>query len=56
MGDYDLFNPQRDYFMRFSKKYQGAYYTGAFDIKKKAGTLKPGAVVAYREGNFQEIL
>jgi hypothetical protein len=51
VGDYDLFNPQRDYFMRFSKKYQGAYYTGAFDIKK-AGTFKTGAAGGISRGKF----
>lgn len=51
VGDYDLFNPQRDYFMRFSKKYQGAYYTGGFDFKK-AGTLKVGAAGGISRGKF----
>ncbi len=51
VGDYDLFNPARDYFMRFSKKYQGANYTGAFDIKK-AGTLKVGAAGGISRGKF----
>jgi hypothetical protein len=34
VGDFDLFN-QPTYFMRFSKKYQGGYYSGSFDVKKK---------------------
>lgn len=51
MGDFDLFNPERDYFMRFSKKYQGGYYSNLFDFKKK-GAFKLGVAGGISRGKF----
>jgi hypothetical protein len=55
VGDFDLFNPQRDYFMRFSKKYQGGYYSGEFDIKK-AGTIRTAVAGGISRGKFSRNL
>ena len=51
VGDFDLFNPVNDYFMRFSKKYQGGSYTGAFDFKK-AGKFRTGLAGGISRGKF----
>ncbi len=51
VGDFDLFNPEPDYFMRFSKKYQGGYYRTLLDFKKK-GALKLGAAGGISRGKF----
>jgi hypothetical protein len=51
VGDFDLFNPTNDYFMRFSKKYQGGSYTGAFDFKK-AGKFRTGVAGGISRGKF----
>jgi len=51
VGDFDLFNPTNDYFMRFSKKYQGGSYTGAFDFKK-AGKFNTGVAGGISRGKF----
>lgn len=62
VGDFDLFNPQRDYFMRFSKKYQGGYYSGEFDIKKamqkggQAGVMRVGVAGGISRGKFSRNL
>lgn len=51
VGDFDLFNPTTEYFMRFSKKYQGGYYSGDFDIKK-AGVFKTAVAGGISRGKF----
>lgn len=51
VGDYDLFNPTADYFMRFSKKFQGGSYVGVHDFKKK-GALTTGAAAGISRGKF----
>lgn len=51
VGDFDLFNPANDHFMRFSKKYQGGYYTGSYNIKK-AGVVKTGVAGGIAKGKF----
>ncbi len=51
VGDFDLFNPEKDYFMKFSKKYQGGYYSGSFDIKK-SGVFKTGVAGGISRGKF----
>jgi hypothetical protein len=51
VGDFDLFNPEKTYFMKFSKKYQGGYYSGAFDLKK-AGAFKTAVAGGIARGKF----
>lgn len=51
VGDFDLFNPSTEYFMRFSKKYQGGYYSGEYNIKK-AGVIKTGVAGGISRGKF----
>lgn len=51
VGDYDLFNPANEYFMKFSKKYQGGYYSSYFDIKK-AGRIYTGVAGGISKGKF----
>ncbi|MES2620454.1 MAG: hypothetical protein V4615_06345 [Bacteroidota bacterium] len=51
VGDFDLFNPEKDYFMKFSKKYQGGFYSGAFDFKK-ARVFKTGVAGGISRGKF----
>lgn len=55
VGDFDLFNPQREYFMRFSKKYQGGFYSGEFDVKK-AGTIRTAVAGGISRGKFSRNL
>ncbi len=55
VGDFDLFNPQREYFMRFSKKYQGGYYSGEFNIKK-AGIIRTAVAGGISRGKFSRNL
>jgi hypothetical protein len=50
MGDFDLFNGET-HFLKFSKKYQGGYYTGDF-LVKKFGTIKTGAAGGISRGKF----
>lgn len=51
VGDFDLYNPDRNYFMKFSKKLQGGSYSGAFDIKK-VGTVKTAVAGGISRGKF----
>ena len=51
VGDFDLFNPDKAYFMKFSKKYQGGFYSGAFDFKK-ARTFKTAVAGGIARGKF----
>ena len=51
VGDFDLFNPQNEYFMKFSKKYQGGYYSSTFDFKK-AGKFITGVAGGISKGKF----
>lgn len=51
VGDFDLYNPEREYFMKFSKKYQGGYYSGSIDVKK-TGVFKIGAAGGISRGKF----
>jgi hypothetical protein len=55
VGDFDLFNPQREYFLRFSKKYQGGYYSGEFDIKK-TGVIRTAVAGGISRGKFSRNL
>ncbi|MBL0308226.1 MAG: hypothetical protein IPP77_00550 [Bacteroidetes bacterium] len=50
VGDFDLNSPA-DYFLRFTKKYQGGYYTDEFKIKK-LGTLRTGLAGGIGRGKF----
>ena len=51
VGDFDLFNPEKDYFMKFSKKYQGGSYSGSFDVKK-VGVVKTAVAGGISKGKF----
>lgn len=51
MGDYDLFNPANEYFMKFSKKYQGGYYSGFYNVKK-LGIVRTGVSGGISRGKF----
>lgn len=51
VGDFDLFNPEREYFMRFSKKYRGGSYSSGIDIKKK-GILNTAVAGGISRGKF----
>ncbi|MCS6935337.1 MAG: hypothetical protein NZM35_09345 [Chitinophagales bacterium] len=51
VGDFDLFNTERDYFMRFSKKYRGGSYSGSVDAGKK-GVLHTAAAGGISRGKF----
>ena len=51
VGDFDLYNPEKAYFMKFSKKNQGGYYSGSFDVKK-FGTIKTAAAGGISRGKF----
>ncbi len=50
-GDFDLFNPTNAHFLRFSKKPQGGWYAGEFDMKRN-GTLKTNAAGGIMRGKF----
>jgi hypothetical protein len=50
VGDFDLLNPS-GYFLRYTRKAQGAGYTGSFPIKN-AGTLKLHAAGGISKGKF----
>lgn len=51
MGDFDLYNPENEYFLKFSKKYQGGYYTGSYDVKK-VGVVKTAVAGGIAKGKF----
>lgn len=51
MGDYDLYNPANEYFMKFSKKYQGGYYSGFYNVKK-VGIVRAGVSGGISRGKF----
>ncbi len=51
VGDFDLYNPENNYFMKFSKKLQGGSYDGSFDIKK-AGIVKTAVAGGISRGKF----
>ncbi len=51
VGDFDLSNPEKNYFMKFSKKYQGGYYSGSFDVKK-VGVVKASVAGGISKGKF----
>lgn len=51
VGDFDLYNPEKNYFMKFSKKNLGGYYSGAFKIKK-VGTISTGVAGGISRGKF----
>ncbi len=50
VGDFDLASPD-DYFLKFSRKYQGLYYSGAFKIKH-LGVLKTQVAGGIVRGKF----
>ncbi|HWB64689.1 MAG TPA: hypothetical protein VG603_14335, partial [Chitinophagales bacterium] len=50
VGDFDLASPD-DYFMKFTRKYEGGYYSGAFAIKK-VGIMHTAAAVGVARGKF----
>lgn len=51
VGDFDLYNPDKNYFMKFSKKLQGGSYSGSFDIKK-VGVVKTAVAGGISRGKF----
>ncbi|HLP49478.1 MAG TPA: hypothetical protein VK154_01200, partial [Chitinophagales bacterium] len=51
VGDFDLYNPEKNYFLKFSKKNLGGYYSGAFNIKK-VGVIKTGVAGGISRGKF----
>lgn len=51
VGDFDLYNPTNEYFMKFSKKYQGGYYSGFYNVKK-LGVVKTGVSGGISRGKF----
>ncbi len=51
VGDFDLYNPEKNYFMKFSKKYQGGSYSGSFDVKK-VGVVKTAVAGGISRGKF----
>lgn len=51
VGNFDLYNPDNSYFLKFSKKYQGGSYSGAFDLKK-IGEIKTTAAGGISRGKF----
>lgn len=50
-GDFDLFNPDNSYFLKYSKKPQGGWYQGSFDFKKW-GSVKTQAAGGIMRGKF----
>jgi hypothetical protein len=50
-GDFDLFQPENSYFLKYSKKPQGAWYQSQFQIKK-IGSLKAQAAGGIMRGKF----
>lgn len=51
VGDFDLYNPSNEYFMKFSKKYQGGYYSGFYNVKK-LGIVRTGVSGGISRGKF----
>lgn len=50
-GDFDLFNPENSYFLKYSKKPQGGWYQGSFDFKKR-GNVKTQVAGGIMRGKF----
>ncbi|MFN8293566.1 MAG: hypothetical protein U0T72_07550 [Chitinophagales bacterium] len=50
-GDFDLYNPESSYFLRYSKKPQGGWYQGSFDFKKW-GNVEAQAAGGIMRGKF----
>ncbi len=50
VGDFDLNSPD-DYFMKFSRKYEGGYYSGAYKVTK-LGILKTSVAAGISRGKF----
>jgi hypothetical protein len=50
IGDFDLVNPD-DYFMKFVRKYEGGYYSGAYKIKG-LGILKTAVAGGIARGKY----
>ncbi len=51
VGDFDLYNPEKNYFLKFSKKNLGGYYSGAYKIKK-VGTISTNVAGGISRGKF----
>jgi len=51
VGDFDLYNPDKNYFMKFSKKLQGGSYSGSFNVKK-FGIIKTAVAGGISRGKF----
>lgn len=50
VGDFDLNSPD-DYFLKFARKYEGGYYSGAYKVTK-LGILKTAVAAGISRGKF----
>lgn len=51
VGDFDLKDPDNDYFLKFSRKYEGGYYSGSYKIKN-IGLFKTAVAGGIARGKF----